>query len=57
LVYKKEAVAVAAGFEKFHSYLKHREFTLMRDNLALSWLLCFSKNWGGLDVAVVIGHI
>jgi hypothetical protein len=38
-IYEKEALAVVNVCEKFRSCLEHNEFTLMKDNQALSWLL------------------
>lgn len=38
-VYQKEALAVVLSFNKFESYLEHREFKLFTDNSALSYVL------------------
>lgn len=38
-VYQKEALAIVLSFNKFESYLEHREFRLYSDNSALSYVL------------------
>ena len=44
--YEKECLAVLLGCEKCRSYLKHKEFLLHCDNLALCWLLRKVKDVG-----------
>jgi hypothetical protein len=46
--YEKECLGVLFGCEKCHVYLKHKEFELHCDNLALCWLLKRVKEVGSL---------
>ena len=37
-VYEKEALAVVAGIKHFHHYIYGRQFTVLCDNTAVTWL-------------------
>jgi transposase InsO family protein len=45
-IYEKECLAVVYGCEKYRSYLEHKEFHLITDNQALSWLPRHAKELG-----------
>lgn len=52
-IYQRECLAVFYGYEKYRSYLEYKEFCLLTNNQALTWLLRHAKELGRIGHCVL----